>query len=91
MGGDQAAQVLLQIKKDQLSATGKTISPEEEEAITLPILEKYSHEGSPWYSSARLWDDGIIEPAMTRDILGLGIEAASCAPLEERKVGIYRM
>lgn len=91
MGGDQAAQVLLQIKKDQLSAIGKTISPEEEEEITLPILEKYSHEGSPWYSSARLWDDGIIEPAMTRDILGLGIEAASCAPLEERKVGIYRM
>ncbi len=91
MGGDQAAQVLLQIKKDQLAAKGQSLSAEEEEAITAPILEKYAHEGSPWYSSARLWDDGIIEPAQTRDVLGLGIEAASVAPLKPRKVGIYRM
>ena len=91
MGGEQAAQVLLTIKRDQVAAEGKTLTPEEEEAITAPILEKYEHEGSPYYSSARLWDDGVIDPTQTRDVIGLGIEAAACAPLEERSIGIYRM
>jgi len=91
MGGEQAAQVLLTIKRDQLAADGHTLTREEELEITTPILEKYEHEGSPYYSSARLWDDGIIAPSQTREVLALGIEAAACAPLEERKIGIYRM
>ncbi len=91
MGGEQAAQVLLTIKRDQLAAEGKKLTVKEEEAITAPILEKYEHEGSPYYSSARLWDDGVIDPTQTRDVLGLGIEAAACAPLAERRIGIYRM
>ncbi|MGE4620109.1 MAG: carboxyl transferase domain-containing protein [Planctomycetota bacterium] len=91
MGGEQAAQVLLQIKRDQLAATDQKLTVEEEENITTPILQRYEHEGSAWYSTARLWDDGIIEPASTRDVLGLGIEAASCAPLEDRRIGVYRM
>ncbi|MHC4936624.1 MAG: carboxyl transferase domain-containing protein [Planctomycetota bacterium] len=91
MGGEQAAQVLLTIKRDQLAAEGKTLTPEEEESITAPIREKYEHEGSPYYSSARLWDDGVIDPTQTREVLALGIEAAACAPAAERRVGIYRM
>ncbi|MEC9476517.1 MAG: carboxyl transferase domain-containing protein [Planctomycetota bacterium] len=91
MGGEQAAQVMLQIKCDQLAESGQDLTEEQKRAITEPILDRYKHEGSPWYSTARLWDDGIIDPASTRDVLGLGIEAASCAPLEERRIGIYRM
>ena len=91
MGADQAAQVLLDIKREQVAQSGQILTAEEENSITAPILERYQHEGSAWYSSARLWDDGIIEPASTRDVLGLGIEAASCSPLEPRKIGIYRM
>jgi len=91
MGGEQAAQVLLTIKRDQLAAEGKTLTPEEEREITAPILAKYEHEGSPYYSSARLWDDGVIDPTATRDVLALGIEAAAGAPLAERRIGIYRM
>lgn len=91
MGGEQAAQVLLTIKKDQVAASGGSLTPKEEAAIIEPIREKYEREGDPYYSSARLWDDGIIDPASTRDVLALGIEAAACAPLEEHKVGIFRM
>jgi acetyl-CoA carboxylase carboxyltransferase component len=91
MGGEQAAQVLLTIKRDQLAAEGKSLTPDEERGITEPILRKYEHEGSPYYSSARLWDDGVIDPVQTRDVLALGIEAAACAPLAERRIGIYRM
>lgn len=91
MGGEQAAHVLLQIKRDQLAASGQSMSDEQANAITEPILERYKHEGSAWYSTARLWDDGIIDPASTRDVLGLGIAAASCAPLEDRRIGVYRM
>ncbi len=91
MGGEQAAQVLLTVKRDQLEAKGESLTEEQELAILDPIREKYDVEGSPYYSTARLWDDGIIDPAKTRDILGLGIEAARYAPLEERRIGIYRM
>jgi len=91
MGGEQAAQVLLSIKRDQVAASGGTLTEEEEAAITEPILEKYEREGDPYYSTARLWDDGIIDPASTRDVLALGIEAAGCAPLAAHKVGIFRM
>ncbi len=91
MGAEQASQVLLHIKRDQLAEAGQILTAEEEESITAPILERYEREGSAWYSTARLWDDGIIDPACTRDVLGLGIEAASCADLEPRRIGVYRM
>lgn len=91
MGGEQAAQVLLTVKKDQLAAKGKSLTPEEERAIVAPIEEKYEKEGSPYYSTSRMWDDGIIAPAQTRDVLALGIEASLNAPVVERRIGIYRM
>ncbi|MFN0059897.1 MAG: carboxyl transferase domain-containing protein [Planctomycetota bacterium] len=91
MGGEQAAQVLLTVKRDQLAAKKQRLTAAAEEEIVAPILAKYDTEGSPYYSTARLWDDGIIDPARTRDVLGLGIEVAAEAPLAERRVGIYRM
>ena len=91
MGGEQAAQVLLTVKRDQLAAKGKTLTEEEEQAILDPIRAKYDVESSAYYATARLWDDGIIDPANTRDVLGLGIEASLGAPVQERKIGIYRM
>ncbi len=91
MGGEQASQVLLTVKRDQLASQGKSLSPEEERAITDPILTKYETEGSPYYSSARLWDDGILDPVKTRGALALGIEASLNAPRTERRIGIYRM
>lgn len=91
MGGEQAAQVLLTVKKDQLAERSEELTAEQERAIVDPIHEKYEHEGNPYYSTARLWDDGIIDPARTRDVLGLGIETSLNAPLEERRIGIYRM
>ena len=91
MGGEQAASVLVTVKRDQLAREGKTLSPEEERQIRDPILEKYDHEGSPYYSTARLWDDGILDPAQTRDALGLGISAAFNAPIPPPKFGVFRM
>jgi len=92
MGGDQAATVLLTVKRDQLLKAGKKpMTPEEEAAITRPTLEKYARESSAYYSTARLWDDGIIDPADTRMVLGLGIAASLHAPPPERRVGIFRM
>jgi 3-methylcrotonyl-CoA carboxylase beta subunit len=91
MGGEQAAGVLTTVKRDQLARDGKTLSAEEEEAIRRPILEKYELEGSPYYSTARLWDDGIIDPAQTRTALALGISAAFNAPIPPPKYGIFRM
>src|SRR5690606_37333728 len=77
MGGEQAAAVLATVKADQLAREGQTISPAEDEAISQPILEKYEREGSPYYSTARLWDDGILDPVDTRDALALGLSAAA--------------
>ena len=91
MGGEQAAQVLLTVKRDQVEAGGKSLTAEEESAIVDPILEKYEAEGNPYHSTARLWDDGIIDPTRTREVLALGIEAAFEAPLSERRIGIFRM
>ncbi|MBX3394116.1 MAG: methylcrotonoyl-CoA carboxylase [Phycisphaerae bacterium] len=92
MGGEQAANVLLTVKKDQLAAKGvKAMSPIEEEEFKRPTLEKYEREGSAYYSTARLWDDGIIDPADTRMVLGLAISASLNAPWPDRKVGIFRM
>jgi 3-methylcrotonyl-CoA carboxylase beta subunit/propionyl-CoA carboxylase len=91
MGGEQAAGVLTTVKRDQLAREGRTLSAAEEDAIRDPLLEKYEREGSPYYSSARLWDDGILDPAETRTALALGLAAAFNAPIPEAKFGIFRM
>ena len=91
MGGEQAANVLLTVKRDQLWYKGKEMTKEEEDAITQPILDKYEKEGSPYYSSARIWDDGVIDPLDTRMVLGLGISASLNAPLPDYKFGVFRM
>ncbi len=91
MGGEQAAGVLTTVKRDQLTREGKPFSSADEEAIRRPILDKYDHEGSPYYSTARLWDDGILDPADTRGALALGLSAAFNAPIPEPRFGIFRM
>jgi acetyl-CoA carboxylase carboxyltransferase component len=79
------------VKRDQLARAGKTLDADEEAAIRAPILEKYEHEGSPYYSTARLWDDGILDPARTREALALGISAAYNAPIPDARFGVFRM
>jgi len=91
MGGEQAAGVLTTVKRDQLARDGKTLSPEEEQSIRAPILDKYEREGSPYYSTARLWDDGILDPAETRQALALGLSVAFNAPIPDAKFGVFRM
>ncbi|HEY8133242.1 MAG TPA: carboxyl transferase domain-containing protein [Thermoanaerobaculia bacterium] len=91
MGGEQAAGVLTTVKRDQLAREGKTFSAEEERAIADPVLEKYETEGSPYYSTARLWDDGIIDPTDTRAYLGLALSISYNAPIEEPRFGVFRM
>jgi acetyl-CoA carboxylase carboxyltransferase component len=91
MGGEQASGVLTVVKREQLAREGKSFPPEEEEAIRRPILEQYEHEGSPYYSAARLWDDGILDPVETRQALALGLSAAFNAPIPEAKFGVFRM
>jgi acetyl-CoA carboxylase carboxyltransferase component len=91
MGGEQAAGVLTTVKRDQLARESKTLSADEEQEIRGPILEKYEQEGSPYYSTARLWDDGILDPAQTRTALALAISAAYNAPIPSSKFGIFRM
>jgi len=91
MGGEQAAGVLTTVKRDQLARDGKTLSDEEERSIRDPILEKYDREGSPYYSTARLWDDGILDPAQTRTALALALSAAFNAPIPPPRFGIFRM
>ena len=91
MGGLQAATVLTTVKREQLAREGKPLSTDEEDAIRQPILDKYEHEGSPYYSTARLWDDGILEPVETRRALALGLSAAFNAPIPEPRFGVFRM
>jgi acetyl-CoA carboxylase carboxyltransferase component len=91
MGGEQAASVLAQVKQEQLERQGRSMSPEEEGAFKAPILAKYEEEGSPYYSSARLWDDGVVTPAETRPLLGLGLSAAQNAPVPASRFGVFRM
>ena len=91
MGGEQAAGVLATVKRDGMEAAGKTWSAEEEAAFKTPIREQYETQGHPYYASARLWDDGIIDPADTRRVLGLGLSASMNAPAEDTKFGIFRM
>ena len=91
MGAQQAASVLSTVKSDQLAREGQTLSEAEDAAIRQPILDKYEHEGSPYYSTARLWDDGILDPAETRQMLALGLSAAFNAPIPPPKFGVFRM
>jgi acetyl-CoA carboxylase carboxyltransferase component len=87
MGGEQAASVLLQVRLDR----GEELTPEEQEHFKAPTIERYDHEGSPYYSTARLWDDGVIDPLDTRRVLSLGISAALNAPIPASKFGVFRM
>jgi 3-methylcrotonyl-CoA carboxylase beta subunit len=91
MGGDQAASVLATVKRDGMEARGETWSAEEEEAFKAPIRERYEAEGNPYFATARLWDDGIIDPVQTRDVLGLAISASLNAPIPETAFGVFRM
>jgi 3-methylcrotonyl-CoA carboxylase beta subunit len=91
MGGEQAASVLSTIKRDGLEAKGETWAAEEEEAFKAPIRARYEAEGDPYHATARLWDDGIIDPAQTRDVLGLAISASLNAPIPETTFGVFRM
>jgi 3-methylcrotonyl-CoA carboxylase beta subunit/propionyl-CoA carboxylase len=91
MGGEQAAGVLTTVKRDQLARDGKPFPADEEAAIRDPILAKYEREGSPYYSTARIWDDGVLDPAETRQALALGLSAAFNAPIPEPKFGVFRM
>jgi 3-methylcrotonyl-CoA carboxylase beta subunit len=91
MGGEQAAGVLVTVKRDQLAARGEILSDEEAEKIKRPIMEKYEHEGNPYYSSARLWDDGILDPLETRRTLALGLSVALGVPFGETRFPVFRM
>ena len=91
MGGEQAANTLLTVRMEGLAARGKSMSPAEQEAFKRPILEKYEEEGNPYYSTARLWDDGILDPLDTRTVLALGIAAALNAPIPDTRFGVFRM
>jgi acetyl-CoA carboxylase carboxyltransferase component len=91
MGGEQAASVLAQVKQEQQARRGQPMSDADVEALKAPILARYEEEGSPYYSTARLWDDGVIPPADTRTVLGLGLSAALNAPIPETRFGVFRM
>lgn len=92
MGGEQAANVLLTIKQDQLAREGKpAMTKEEADEFKRPILEKYEYEGNPYYSTARLWDDGVIDPVDTRQVLGLALSVVLNSPVEEQGFGVFRM
>jgi 3-methylcrotonyl-CoA carboxylase beta subunit len=91
MGGEQAANVLAQVRRDNLERKGESWSAEDDEAFKKPIRDQYEHQGHPYYATARLWDDGVIDPAQTRDVLGLGLSAALNAPLEKTDFGIFRL
>ncbi|HEV8224957.1 MAG TPA: carboxyl transferase domain-containing protein, partial [Rubrobacteraceae bacterium] len=91
MGGAQAANVLLTVQEDNLEREGREMTDEEREGLKRPILEKYEEEGNPYHSTARLWDDGVIDPVDTRMVLALGLSAAANAPIEATRFGIFRM
>jgi 3-methylcrotonyl-CoA carboxylase beta subunit len=91
MGGEQAAGVLATVKQDQMARDNVLMSAEEEAAFKKPIIDAYEKQGHPYYASARLWDDGVIDPADTRMVLGLCISATLNAPIEETSFGVFRM
>ncbi|WP_298854133.1 carboxyl transferase domain-containing protein [uncultured Aquimonas sp.] len=91
MGGEQAASVLATVRRDGIEAAGKQWSVEDEEAFKAPIRDQYERQGHPYYATARLWDDGVIDPADTRRVLGLGLAASLNAPIEPPRYGVFRM
>jgi 3-methylcrotonyl-CoA carboxylase beta subunit len=91
MGGEQAAQTLLTVKLQQLEARGETMSAEEREEFMAPTLAEYETQGDPYYATARLWDDGILDPLETRDALALALAAALNAPIPPTRFGVFRM
>jgi 3-methylcrotonyl-CoA carboxylase beta subunit len=91
MGGEQAASVLATVRRDGVEARGGAWSAAEEEAFKAPIRAKYEEEGSPYYATARLWDDGLIDPADTRRVVALSLAAALNAPIEPTRFGVFRM
>jgi 3-methylcrotonyl-CoA carboxylase beta subunit len=91
MGGEQAANVLATVRRDSLEAKGQSWSAEEEAAFKAPVLAQYEEQGHPYYATARLWDDGIIDPADTRMVLGLSLSASLNAPVPETRFGVFRM
>jgi 3-methylcrotonyl-CoA carboxylase beta subunit len=91
MGGEQAASVLATVRRDNLEARGENWSAEAEIAFKAPIKARYEEEGSPYYATARLWDDGVIDPVQTRDVLGLALGVARNAPIAEPRFGVFRM
>jgi 3-methylcrotonyl-CoA carboxylase beta subunit len=91
MGGEQAASVLAQVRRDNLERSGQSWPEDEEETFKAPIRAQYESQGHPYYASARLWDDAIIDPAQTRTVLALGLSAALNAPIERTEFGVFRM
>jgi 3-methylcrotonyl-CoA carboxylase beta subunit len=91
MGGEQAASVLATVRRDGIEAKGGTWSAADEQAFKQPILEQYERQGHPYYASARLWDDGVIDPADTRRVLALALSAAQNKPAEATRFGVFRM
>ncbi len=91
MGGEQAASVLATVRRDGMEAKGQSWSPDDEEAFKAPIRQQYEVQGHPYYATARLWDDGVIDPADTRRVLALGLSAALNAPIPDTKFGVFRM
>ena len=91
MGGEQAAAVLATVRRDNIEAEGKKWTKADEAAFKQPILDQYESQGHPYYASARLWDDGVIDPAETRMVLALSLSAALNAPIEETRFGVFRM
>jgi 3-methylcrotonyl-CoA carboxylase beta subunit len=91
MGGAQAASVLATVKRDQLEGAGEEWSADDEAAFRAPIAERYEEQGDPYYSTARLWDDGVIDPAETRTVLGLALDVCSRSPLPDTAFGLFRM
>jgi 3-methylcrotonyl-CoA carboxylase beta subunit len=91
MGGEQAASVLATVRRDGIEAKGGSWSAAEEAAFKQPLLDQFAHQSHPYFASARLWDDGVIDPADTRRVLALGLSAALNAPISETRFGVFRM
>jgi 3-methylcrotonyl-CoA carboxylase beta subunit len=91
MGGEQASSVLATVRRGNIEASGKKWTKQEEEKFKQPIRDQYEFQGHPYYATARLWDDGIIDPADTRMVLGLALSASFNAPLEKTEYGVFRM
>ena len=91
MGGEQAASVLARVKRDGIEARGGAWSEAEEESFKDPLRKQYEEQGHPYYATARIWDDGIIDPAETRNVLALGLSVSLNAPIEDTDFGVFRM